>query len=285
MSQDEAAAAIAANRKLLAALARHHVPVTGFVIQNRVEALGTPAGTSILNSWVVHGHDLGNHSYAHLDFNDVTLGQFEDQVVRGETAIAPIMESAGRTVTFFRFPFNHTGNTGPKHRGMSEFLRHRGYQVAPCTIENSDWMFASAYARMMERNDRGSIARLQREYLAFTTAQIDYFSRMNAQVLGYEPPEIMLLHDNQLNADVMDELLNLFEKRAYTWVTLSAAVQDPVYQAPDIVVTEYGPMWGYRWARERGIKVDGKLEPEPAAWVSAYGGKQNPQPRRPRSTF
>ncbi len=30
-------------------------------------------------------------------------------------------------------------------------------------------------------------------------------------------------------------------------------------------------MWGYRWAKERGVKVNGKLEPEVPEWVTEYG--------------
>src|SRR5712692_8803377 len=45
------------NHKLLAALQRHHVPVTGFVIQRRVESLGTTLGTSILKEWIIRGFD------------------------------------------------------------------------------------------------------------------------------------------------------------------------------------------------------------------------------------
>ncbi|MGA2569102.1 MAG: polysaccharide deacetylase family protein [Terracidiphilus sp.] len=284
LAERDASAAIAANRKLLKSLARRRVPAIGFVNEKSVESPGRPEGTGILQSWVQRGQELGNHTYAHLNFSDLRVEQFEDQIVRGEPTIVPLMQAANRKVEFFRFPFNHTGNTEAKHQAILEFLSRRGYRLAPCTIENSDWMFAAAYARMAARHDRSSAKRLRREYLAFTAAQIDYFSRMNAEVLGYEPPEILLLHDNRLNADVMDHLLSLFEKRGYQWVTLAEAEQDPVYQAPDTVVTEYGPMWGYRWARERGKKVDGSKEPEPPAWVSAYGSQQV-TPRRPRTSF
>jgi hypothetical protein len=30
-------------------------------------------------------------------------------------------------------------------------------------------------------------------------------------------------------------------------------------------------MWGYRWAAERGVKVNGRLEPEPPEWIVNYG--------------
>jgi hypothetical protein len=30
-------------------------------------------------------------------------------------------------------------------------------------------------------------------------------------------------------------------------------------------------MWGYRWAKERNVKVNGSLEPDPPQWVFEYG--------------
>ena len=257
----------AANRKLLAALARHHVPVTGFVIQKSVEELGPNTGTAILRDWTHKGFDLGNHSYAHPDFNDLTVQQFEDQIVRGEKTFVPLMKAAGRKPQFFRFPFNHTGNTQQKHDAVAAFLAQRGYRLAPCTIETSDWMFNTAYGHMLARGDIASAARLRAEYLAFTAAQVDYFERLNMQVAGYEPPQIMLIHDNQLNADVIEDLLSIFEKKQFRWISLDEAESDAIYRSPDSFITPYGPMWGYRWAKERGVKVNGSLEPEPPKWI------------------
>jgi|ERR1700722_14738275 peptidoglycan/xylan/chitin deacetylase (PgdA/CDA1 family) len=263
--------AATANRKLLDALARHHVPVTGFVVQKSVEDLGTSAGTLILRDWITHGFDLGNHSYAHPDFNDLTVQQFEDQITRGEATFVPLMKAAGRKPEFFRFPYNHTGDTKEKHDTIADFLAHRGYRLAPCTIETSDWMFNTAYGRMLARHDDTSAARLRAEYLAFTAAQIDYFDGLNKQVLGYDPPQIMLIHDNQLNADVIEDLLAIFEKKRFRWVSLSDAEADLVYHNPDTFITKFGPMWGYRWAKERNVKVDGSLEQEPPKWIVDYG--------------
>ena len=47
------------NRLLLAAFHAHHVPATGFVIQQNVEALGTKFGPGILREWIREGFDLG----------------------------------------------------------------------------------------------------------------------------------------------------------------------------------------------------------------------------------
>jgi peptidoglycan/xylan/chitin deacetylase (PgdA/CDA1 family) len=259
------------NQKILAGLARHKAPVTGFVNQLKVEQLGTEQGAAMLKPWTSGSFDLGNHLYAHKDANDLSVEQIEDEIVRGEATIAPLMKAAGKKLEFLRFPYNHTGDTKEKHDAVAAFIAKRGYRLAPCTIDNTDWEFTWAYVKMLAKHDDASVAKLRAAYLDYTSAEIDYYAALNKQVLGYEPPEIMLLHDNQLNADMIDEVLALFEKKGYRFVTLTEAESDPVYKQPDTYITAYGPMWGYRWAKERGVKVGGKLEPEVPEWMTAYG--------------
>lgn len=259
------------NQEILAGLARHKAPVTGFVNQLKVEQLGVESGTAMLKPWTGGSFGLGNHLYSHADANALSVEQIEDEIVHGEATIVPLMKAAGKKPEFLRFPYNHTGDTKEKHDAVAAFVAKRGYRLAPCTIDNSDWEFYWAYVRMLAKHDDASLAKLRAEYLAYTSAEIDYYAALNKQVLGYEPPEIMLIHDNQLNADMIDELLALFEQKHYRFVTLSEAESDPVYKQPDTFVTGDGPMWGYRWAAERGVKVNGKLEPEPPAWIEQYG--------------
>jgi len=91
-------------------------------------------------------------------------------------------------------------------------------------------------------------------------------------VLGYEPPAIMLLHVNRLNAVTLDRILTLFEEAGYGFTTLEAAQADPAYQKPLTAATKFGPMWGYRWARDNTIKIDGSTEKEPPEWIVKQGG-------------
>jgi len=270
VSPTDANSATQSNQRLLAAFARHHVPVTGFVIQKRVESLGLSAGTGILREWVTQGFDLGNHSYEHPNFNDLTVAEFEDQVARGETVIKPLMESQHRKLQFFRFPYNHTGDTQEKHDALAAFLTQRGYALAPCTIENEDWVFTERLFRMQVYGKEADASRLRQAYLDFTAAEIDYFAALNKQIFGYEPPEILLIHDNPLNAEMIDRVLELFENRGYRFVSLAEAEADRAYATPDYFITSYGPMWSYRWAKVKGIAVDGSKEPDPPSWIVNY---------------
>jgi len=81
----------------------------------------------------------------------------------------------------------------------------------------------------------------------------------------------MLLHDNRLNGDVIEQILRIFEEKQYRFVPLETAQSDAAYQTPDTYITKFGPMWGYRWASERNIKVNGSLETDPPQWILQYG--------------
>jgi peptidoglycan/xylan/chitin deacetylase (PgdA/CDA1 family) len=254
------------NLAILHALDRHHAPATGFVIGERVMALSN--GRDLLNSWIEHGHDLGNHTFTHRDLNDLSLAEFGEDVARGEGVFRGLLPTPRTLPLFLRFPFNHTGDTAEKRAGVAALLSVRGYEVAVCTIENADYVFANAYQKARTAGGAGT-AILRTEYLSHTAKIIDYYVDLHRQIFGRETPHVMLLHVNRLNADVLDAVLELFEQRQFRFVTLREAQTDAAYKTADTWTTKAGPMWAYRWARSLGVKVNGALEPEPASWVNA----------------
>ena len=257
------------NRAILAGLRRHHAPAIAFVNENKVTAYGAAEpNREILRQWIVSGNDLGNHTFSHADLSKISTDAFEKEVVDGEASIKPLMAEVGKPLRFLRFPFNHTGETPEKQRSVSDFLKQHQYEVATCTVDNSDWIFARAYRVMLAKRDSRSARRLRSAYLSYTEKEINYYSQLDRQIFGRDIPHVMLLHANRLNADTIDQLLKIFELMKFRFVTLSQAQADPAYRTPDTYVTPEGPMWGYRWAHELHIKVDGRLEPEVPAWIT-----------------
>ena len=259
--------AAATNVAILQALDRHHAKAIGFVIGERVNAL--PNGSELLQAWIDRGHDLGNHTLSHRDLNDLSVQTFADEVARGEAVFRPLLPAPRAERLYLRFPFNHTGDTMEKRAAVAALLAQRGYEVAVCTIDNSDYIFAEAYNRALATTGGSAAAIIRTEYLAHTAKIIDYYMGLHRTVFGRETAHVMLLHVNRLNADVLDSLLTLFEERQFRFVSLAEAQADPAYRTADTFTTKFGPMWGYRWARSLGVKVNGALEPEPAAWVSS----------------
>jgi peptidoglycan/xylan/chitin deacetylase (PgdA/CDA1 family) len=264
------AAAAEANRKILAALKRFRAPATGFANESHIRALGAGA-ERILAGWNRGDYELANHSFSHADANTLDSAGIEREIVQGEATIGPLAQRAGRRLRFYRFPYNHLGDTAAKQSAALSYLTGRGYSLAASTIDTSDYIFDNAFERALRERDKPMQERIRRTYLAHTATQIAYYAGLNRQALGFEPPAIMLLHINRLNAATLAAQLALFRQAGYRFVSLAEAQSHPVYAEPPRWPTRFGSMWGYRWARERRVMVDGSREEEPPGWVVDYG--------------
>lgn len=259
-----------ANVRILGALKTHKAPAIGFVVESKVHAVG-PRATAILKLWTGPRLTLGNHTFSHVDTNTTDIAAIKREIVDGEKTTRKIMRSAGKELRFLRFPYNHTGDTPEKQKAISAIAAKLGYAIAASTIDTSDYVFDRAYGRALAENDTETAHRIRTAYLMHTQKQIAYYAALNGQVLGYEPPAIMLLHVNRLNADAMNGILSLFEESGYNFVTLEKAQADAAYRRPLAYATKFGPMWGYRWAKDRNVPVDGSVEKEPPEWIVSYG--------------
>ena len=168
---------------------------------------------------------------------------------------------------WFRHPYTHTGPTREIKAGLEKFLAGRGYPIAPFTIENSDWLFSSAYAKAKRGGDEALAAKVREAYLAHSDAMVGWFETLSQEGFGREIPQILLIHSNDLHADALDALLTRIEGRGYRWVTLTDAMKDAAYRTPDEFVGTSGPSWLHRWRVSRNLPSRMRDEPEPPQWV------------------
>ena len=258
----------AATAKILSTLKKHKVSAVAFVIEGHLDDSGErEARIALLRQWVDAGVTLGNHTYAHRDFNRLTVEEFQEQIVKGDVVSRRLMRSRGPYQLYFRHPMTHTGDTREKKEAIEQFLAARGYKVTPHTIENSDFIFNVGYALALQRDDKTLAKRLRDAYLDFTIAATEFAEKISPQVFGREIPQTLLIHSNDLNADTLDEMLQRFEARGYRFVSLDEVMSDPAYQTKDTLVIQTGPTWLFRWAKSKGLNVDFSADPDPPKWV------------------
>jgi peptidoglycan/xylan/chitin deacetylase (PgdA/CDA1 family) len=250
--------------KLLRPFREQAIPVTGFVNAGR-HATSAAGLRELLDLWLDAGADLGNHSWSHLDINSVPLATYTDDILKGEPALREALGARGKALSFYRHPYLHAGNTTEAKAGLQAFLDQHGYRVAPVTLDDGDYEYAAAYTKPRFR------ARVRREYIPYMESVVAFFEARSVEVTGHEVSQILLIHANQLNADLMPQLLDMFRRRGYRFVTLEQALQDPAYQLPENYVGPGGFSWIHRWSLSKGMPA--KAEPDPADWVQrAFAG-------------
>jgi peptidoglycan/xylan/chitin deacetylase (PgdA/CDA1 family) len=244
--------------QLLAPFREQKVPVIGFVNGGRCAEIGEPGLRQILGMWREAGAALGNHTFSHPDLNHVPLDSYEADVIKGERVLA--------NPQWFRHPFLHTGPDEKTKAALTSFLEKRGYRVAPVTLDNSDWMFASVYGRALQRGDRELAQRVRDAYLPYMESIFDFFEKRSVEVAGHEIAQVLLIHAHALNAETMPALIDMMRSRGYSFVTLETALRDPAYRLRDGYAGPGGFSWIHRWSKALGMAP--RSEPDEPAFIA-----------------
>lgn len=269
--------------QLIAQLRQADAPVTGFVNEDKLEVDGEvqPARVAMLRDWLDAGAELGNHTYGHVDLHAVGLAAYQADILRGERQLRPLLAERGTTPRWFRHPYLRAGRTPEDKAAVAAFLQGRGYRIAPVTVDNGEWVWAFAYARVLDGevdvpSREHTLARLRRGYVPYMLNKVDYFEQQSQRLLGYALPQVWLLHANELNAVAYAELVAGVRRRGYRTITLDEATADPAYAREDGYSGRYGPSWLHRWAMaERRPKDFYAGEPVVPQWVLDLAGVES----------
>jgi peptidoglycan/xylan/chitin deacetylase (PgdA/CDA1 family) len=232
-------------RDTLAVLKKRHVPpVYGFINAKKLE--GSVDGAEALKMWAA-AEPFGNHTYTHIDLEANTAEAFERDVEQNEPALEllakPGSGKSGNDWHWLRYPYLHEGDTVEKRRAVRQYLTKRGYKIAQVTLDWEDYMWNSAYARCVEKNDKKSIEWLRTSYLSTASEFLDLGRAQAKLIYGHEINYVLLMHLGAFSSTIMPDALDLLKSKGFKLVTLEEAESDPVYQGdPDIGLHDAGTL-------------------------------------------
>ncbi len=242
------------------------VPITGFVNEGKLERPGgIEAWTALLQRWVDVGADLGNHTYSHRSLFDTPLDEFKADVLRGAVVTNRLLVPRGDSARYFRHPFLNVGPDPETKNAFESWLTQQGYTIAPVTIDNVDYLYAHAYDIANEREDYSLSTRIADAYIAYMDTTAAYYEALSRELFDREPAQVLLIHANALNAARLDDLIRMYERRGYHFVSLDEALADPAFESEDTYTGRAGMSWLQRWAIARGVRLTS--EPLPDDWV------------------
>lgn len=252
--------------RLLRTITANQIPAIGFVNEGKLHFAGEDeARTALLQMWVDAGLELGNHTYSHINMDQVSLAAYQEDVIRGEPVTRRLMEQKGMKLRYFRHPMLHTGPTLQYKKSLDEFLANRGYTIAPVTLDNNDFMFALVYDEAKKRGSAAEAKRIGDAYVPYMEAVFEFFEKLSVQTLGYEVKQTLLLHANEINADHFGDLVQMMKRRGYKFISLQNALSDRAYSLPE-APSKTGLSWIHRWRLAKNLEM--KPEPNEPAFIS-----------------
>jgi len=211
------------------------VPAIGFVNEKKLfqRPDEVEQRTALLEMWLSHGLLLGNHTYSHMNFEQNSIKDFEDDVVKGETISSALLKQHGMKLRFFRFPYLATGRDAQSKAEIYNFLKQRHYEIVPVSISADDWMFAAVYTKARLQDDASLMKQVADAYLQYTKdalLQVEKSRSAEAGGASKVPSQIMLLHCNYLNADHLKELLKMLGSFGYKFISVAEALEEPLWK-------------------------------------------------------
>ena len=236
------------NRMLLDAFAARHVRVVLFA--NGIRGGDTPAGRRWLEAWGRAGHQLGNHTYHHLNLNETTLAAFRADLLELDGILRPL--PGFRPV--LRFPYLLEGPDPAARRSSRATLRELGYAYGWVTVSTMDWRYNQTLHELLLASPKASIDRLRSMYFKHLLTMLTGYRDLGRKLLGRDPVHVLLLHHNLLNALVMPDLLDLLADHGWRVVAPERAFTDPVLAGDLADAPESESVLG-ALARLRGVEL------------------------------
>ena len=168
---------------------------------------------------------------------------------------------------WFRYPYLHEGDTLEKRRAIRAFLASRGYRIAQTTIDWEDYLWNSAHARCVAKQDAAAIEWLRSSYLAEAERWMRVQRDLSRQVWGRDIKHVALLHLGSFSPHILPDLFALLKREGYRIITLEQAQSDPIYASdPDVADAGGGTLTelmmqakGISWPEGLGDKPREKL--------------------------
>jgi len=214
-------------RALLATLARHDIRAVGLVTWRNV---ADERDVALLEMWLDAGHELGNHSFSHLDYTRTDPAEFIADVERGREEVARLLAQHGRQVRWFRFPMLHEGETPEKLSAMRDYLKSSGQSNLPVTIDNADASFERPWVEARVAGDEAAQVAIGEEYQASLRLAVRHHERTSDRLFEGDTPQILLLHANEIGTAEWDPLFTWLAATGHRFASVDSVLAHPAFE-------------------------------------------------------
>ncbi|HEX8384171.1 MAG TPA: polysaccharide deacetylase family protein [Sphingomonas sp.] len=233
-------------RRLIAALRRARVPQAAFFV-NPGAVPDRPGAERRIADYVAAGHVLANHSFSHPHLNATDAADYLADIDRAE---AWLRGRQGHR-PWFRYPFlDEGGRDKPKRDAVRAGLAARGLRNGYVTVDASDWNMEQLAVDARAGGKAIDRAALRDLYVESHLEAAEFYDGLARHTLGRSPAHVMLLHETDIAALFVGDLVGALRRAGWTIIGADQAFADPIAAArPDVPVAQGTLTEALAWAK------------------------------------
>jgi peptidoglycan/xylan/chitin deacetylase (PgdA/CDA1 family) len=220
-------------QRLIGALKAARVKQAAFFVNpGFLENAERVGGEERIGRYVRAGHVLANHSYSHRALTAVPAEDYLADIDKAETWLKG---REGRR-PWFRFPFLNEGRQDKvKRDAVRAGLKARGLRNGYVTVDASDWHLEQLAIDAKKGGKAIDMDALRDLYVESHVEAAEFYDGLARQTLGRSPAHVMLLHETDIAALWIDDLVAALRRAGWDIVTADKAFADPIKDAmPDV---------------------------------------------------
>jgi peptidoglycan/xylan/chitin deacetylase (PgdA/CDA1 family) len=255
--------------KLIAGLRQARVRQAAFFVNPG--NLATPdgeGGEKRLAAYVAAGHVIADHSMTHPHLSGPTGLGVEAYLANIDQAEAWLKGRKGYR-PWFRFPFlDEGGSDRSKRDAVRAGLKARGLRDAYVTIDGADWNMETNAIAAVKAGKAIDMNALRDLYVETMVGAADYADGLARRAIGRQPAQIILLHETDLAALWIADLVAALRRDGWEIVTVDRAYADPISRAmPDVPSAQGTLLEAIAW--EKGLPAPRWYERDDVALANA----------------
>jgi peptidoglycan/xylan/chitin deacetylase (PgdA/CDA1 family) len=218
------------SKRLIAGLKKARVAQAAFFVNPG--KVREPSDEAVVDSYVRAGHVIANHSFSHPHLNQLAVADYLADIDKAETWLGA---RPGRR-PWFRFPFlDEGGKDKAKRDAVRAGLAARGLTNGYVTAEGSDWNIEQLTIDAKKADKKIDMAALRDLYVETHVQAADFADALMRRTIGRSPPHVMLLHETDIAALYIADLVKALRADGWEIVTADMAYADPLKTAaPDV---------------------------------------------------
>ncbi len=213
-------------QRIVAELKKAKAPQAVFFVNPGAIGQGDGVGGEArIAAYVAAGHVIANHGNGHKRLSTTDTAAYLAVL---DAAEVWLKDRPGYR-PWFRFPFlDEGGKDKAKRDALRAGLAERGLRNGYVTAESSDWHLESLTrdaVRAGKKIDRTALGHL---YVRWHVEAADFADVMMRRVTGRQPVQMLLLHETDLAALHIGDLVRALRKAGWTVVSADTAYADPI---------------------------------------------------------
>ncbi|MBX3594412.1 polysaccharide deacetylase family protein [Sphingomonas sp.] len=246
--------------RLLAALEKAGVMQAAFFVNpGRIQSQRDGA---LVRAYETAGHVLADHTYTHPGLSRVSAERFLADIDKSQAWL----RERPTYRPWFRFPYlDEGGHDLAKRDAVRAGLKARGLTNGYVTCDGYDWNMERLTLAAKRAGRPIDMAALRDLYVETHVGAAEFADQLAVRATGRHPAQVLLLHETDLAALFLPDMVAGLRKAGWTIVTADEAYDDPIARRdPEVAFANGTRIQMLAW--EKGLKgsrwydrTDGKL--------------------------